>query len=95
MLTAEPWLDRLPAIVRATPTRLGNRWVLSDDTGSLPLLDDTPHDVLAALLALSASGSILITIEWTPRGVLPLAVHLPDRSVDIGPRADASFVGAA
>jgi hypothetical protein len=95
MLTAEPWLDRLPAIVRATPTRLGNRWVLSDDSGSLPLLDDTPHDGLAALLALSASGSIETTIEWTPRGVLPLAVHLPDRSIDIGPRADALFVGAA
>jgi len=27
--------------------------------------------------------------------VIPLTVHFPDRSIDIGPRADDSFVSAA
>ncbi len=94
MLAGEPWLDRLPTTVRATPTRLGDRWVLTDHTGSLPVLDDAPEQCLATLLALSAGEAVDITLEWTPRGVMPLAVHLPTRSVDIGPRADASFVGA-
>jgi hypothetical protein len=95
MLAEEPWLDRLPATVRATPTRLGDRWVLTDHTGSLPVLDDAPDECLATLLALSAGEAVDVTLEWTPRGVMPLAVHLPARSVDIGPRADASFVGVA
>ena len=94
MLAAEPWLDRLPTTVRVTPTRLADRWVLTDHTGSLPVLDDAPDDCLASLLALSAGEVVDVTIEWTPRGVMPLAVHLPERSVDIGPRADTSFVGA-
>ena len=47
------------------------------------------------LLALSGGGPVDMTLEWTPHGVVPLAVHLDQRSVDIGPRADASFVGAA
>jgi hypothetical protein len=94
MLADEPWLDRLPTTVRATPTPMGDRWVLTDHTGSLPVLDDAPDECLATLLALSAGEAVDITLEWTPRGVMPLAVHLPARSVDIGPRADASFVGA-
>ena len=46
------------------------------------------------LLAISQGQRVDLTIEWTPHGVVPLAVHLDDRSVDIGPRADSSFVGA-
>jgi hypothetical protein len=38
--------------------------------------------------------SVDMTIEWTPWGVQLLTVHLPDRTLDLGPRADASFVGA-
>jgi hypothetical protein len=36
-----------------------------------------------------------VTVEWTPHGVVPLTIHLADRSIDIGPRADDSFVSAA
>jgi hypothetical protein len=95
MLATEPWLDRLPTTVRARPARSGDRWVLTDHTGSLPVLEDVPPGHLATLLALSAGDPVDVTVEWTPHGVLPVAVHLRDRSVDIGPRADASFVGAA
>ena len=92
MLVAEPWLDRVPATVRAAVTRSGSGWLLVDDTGSLPLL---AGGSIAALLAISAGDLVDVTVEWTPHGVVPLTIHLPDRSIDIGPRADDSFVSAA
>jgi hypothetical protein len=105
MLVAEPWLDRVPASVTAAPALAGDRWSISDSTGSLPLLGGLPavrrgrtipagDEGLAMLLAISQGQRVDLTIEWTPHGVVPLAVHLDDRSVDIGPRADSSFVGA-
>jgi hypothetical protein len=44
-----------------------------------------------------STGDSLVdmTIEWTPWGVRLLTVHLPDRTLDLGPRADASFVGVS
>ncbi|HWL41313.1 MAG TPA: SWIM zinc finger family protein [Ilumatobacter sp.] len=92
-VAAEPWLERYPAIIRATPTFADGRWVLTDATGSLALAGEV--DGRATLLAASAGAPVAITVEWTPRGVVPLAVHLADRTLDIGPRADPSFVGAA
>ncbi len=88
-----PWLDRLPATVCATPAFDGRRWSLSDDTGSLPLLATVTEEALGVLLAVSAGRQVVVTIEWTPHGVVPLTVHRSDRAVDIGPRANASFVG--
>jgi hypothetical protein len=113
---AEPWLDRVPVTVRATPTVAHGRWVLTDATGSLALTDRAGDDVTdrapgrapgrtsgggadqggrAALLAASAGAPVDITVEWTLDGAVPLTVHLPDRALDIGPRADATFVSAA
>ena len=92
-LALEPWLDRHPFCVQASPARLGDRWVLTDSYGSLPLADGTPG--VGALLACSEGRPITVTAEWTPLGVVPLSVHLADRAVDIGPTADPSFVGAA
>ncbi|HEY3486104.1 MAG TPA: SWIM zinc finger family protein [Ilumatobacteraceae bacterium] len=89
----EPWIERVPATVHAAPALLDNRWVLTDDTDSMPL--DTDPEALAVLLAASAGASLDVTVEWTPRGVVPLAIHLDDRCLDIGPRADPSFVSAA
>jgi hypothetical protein len=91
-LAREPWLDRHPLCVLAAPARLGDRWVLTDADGSLPIADGTPG--VAALLACSEGRAVPVTAEWTPLGVVPLAVHLADRAVDIGPVADESFVGA-
>jgi hypothetical protein len=88
----EPWLERFPAIVLARPSVLDGRWVLTDATGSLPLVG--PDRALATLLAASGGAPVPVTIEWTPWGVQPLTVHLPDRTIDIGPRADPTFVGA-
>jgi hypothetical protein len=89
----EPWLERFPATVLGTPSVLDGRWVLTDPTGSLPLIGS--DGALATLLAASCGAPVQVTIEWTPWGVQPLTVHLADRTLDIGPRADPTFVGAA
>jgi len=92
-VAAEPWLERFPATVTAAPALLDGRWVLTDDTGSLPLCAN--DRAVATILAASSGRAVVITVEWTPEGLLPLTLHLPDRAVDVGPRADPSFVGAA
>jgi hypothetical protein len=93
MVVAEPWVERLPAAVLAGPALLGGRWVLADASGSVPLL--AAPVALATLLAASGGAAVPITVEWTPHGVVPLAVHTADGVIDVGPRADASFVAAA
>ncbi len=100
MLVAEPWLDRVASTATVALARRSGRWFLTDDTGSVPVLDADASrpggdDGLATLLALSNGQALDVTFEWTPHGVTPLAVHLADRSVDVGPRADTSFVGAS
>lgn len=92
-LAAEPWLDRIPTSLVATPALAGGRWVLSDDTGSIALAPDASG--LATVLAASAGAPVALTVEWTLDGAVPLTIHLADRAIDIGPRADPSFVGAA
>ncbi|MCP4843813.1 MAG: hypothetical protein GY901_01755, partial [Actinomycetia bacterium] len=92
----------------AAVVRRGDAWFVGDDTGALPILPTAAtrgvgdrrnpraaNDPLTMLLALSGGGLVDMTLEWTPHGVIPLAVHLDQRSIDIGPRADISFVGAA
>lgn len=100
LLVDEPWLDRVPFTVRAAVAATGSGWALTDDTGSLPLVSlpangraiDRP---LAVLLGASAGDAVEVTGEWTPHGVVPLTIHLDGRAIDVGPRADDSFVSAA
>lgn len=92
-VAGEPWLERHPATIRAVASIADGGWVLTDDRHSIPLIGETRS--LATVLAASARAMIDITVEWTPWGVQPLTVHLADRTVDVGPRADPSFVGAA
>ena len=92
-LAAEPWLERHPLCLVAAPTRAAGRWLLTDGTGSLPLVDGAAG--VGTLLACSAGRPITVTAEWTAAGLVPLTVHMPDRAVDIGPVADPSFVGVA
>ena len=91
-LASEPWLERYPICVLAAPTRDGGRWLLTDSTGSLPLVEAA---AVGTLLACTAGRPTPITAEWTAAGLVPLTVHLPDRAVDIGPVAEASFVKVA
>lgn len=85
-LAAEPWLERYPITVLAAPTVADGRWWLTDHSGSVPIAEMSTGDEMAVLLAASASAPVSVTAEWTAGGVVPLAVHLPDRTVDIGPR---------
>jgi hypothetical protein len=89
-VAAEPWLERFPATVRAAPTIDDGRWALTDDTGTLPLVGSERS--LAVLVAASAAEPVTVTVEWSPWGLQPLTVHLDDRTLDIGPRADPTFV---
>ena len=91
-LAAEPWLERYPLCVVAAPTRVAGKWLLTDSTGSLPLVDGT---TVGTLLACTAGRPTTVTAEWTAAGLVPLTVHLPDRAIDIGPVAESSFVKAA
>ncbi len=50
---------------------------------------------VGVVLAASEGEPVTLTVEWTPQGVVPLTLHLADRAIDVGPRADLSFVGAA
>jgi len=92
-VAAEPWVERVPCCMVATPARHEGGWVLTDSEGALPL--DAAPGALSTLLACSQGRPVTLTAEWTPAGLVPLTVHLPDRAVDIGPVADSSFVGAA
>ncbi len=96
LLVGEPWLDRAPAVLAAAPSRSRSGWVLTDSTGSIPLVvaPDGMHG-LDILLAVSAGAPVDVSVEWTPMGVVVLAVRDSHRWIDIGPRAEASFVGAA
>ena len=93
LLAAEPWLDRVPFTVTSSIAVNGQTFALTDATGTLALI--ATGRPLATLLAVAGGESVDVTCEWTPHGVVPLTVHLDDRSIDIGPRADDSFVSAA
>jgi hypothetical protein len=93
LLVAEPWLDRVPFTVSASVAVDGTRFALTDSSGTLPLI--AAGRPLATLLAVAGGDAVDVTCEWTPHGVVPLTVHTADRSIDIGPRADDSFVSAA
>jgi hypothetical protein len=84
VVAAVPWTQRWPVTVSAAPTLAAGRWVLTDHTGSLPLV--VAGDGAAPLVALSRGGYLTLTCEWTSSGLVPLAVHLTDRHVDVGPR---------
>jgi hypothetical protein len=83
-LAGVPWLERWPVTVAAAPTLSGGSWSLVDHTGSVPLAPG--REAAPTLVAVSGGRSVGITAEWTAEGFVPLAVHGPDRSVDVGPR---------
>ena len=85
-------LEETITVSGAAPARVGARWVLTDGSGSLPLVDGATG--VGTLLACSQGREGAVSAEWTPRGLVPLTVHLADRAIDIGPVADPSFVGA-
>jgi hypothetical protein len=91
-LAAEPWVERVPCCMVGTPTMQAGRWLLTDASGSVPLVAEARG--LHMLLACSQGADVSLTAEFTAAGLLPLTVHLADRHIDVGPVADPSFVGA-
>lgn len=89
-LAREPWLERHPFTARAAvrPRSRGTDWALADRTGCLALHPDAT--TIAELVACSVDAEVVVTAEWTALGVLPVAVHLAGRSVDLGPRLDSA-----
>jgi hypothetical protein len=96
-LAAEPWLERVPLLLTAAPTSGDGGWVLTDHTGSLPLapVGTADADALAVLLGASGGAPLPLAVEWTADGLVPLTAFLADRTLDLGRRADTSFVSAA
>jgi hypothetical protein len=93
VVLGEPWTEHVAVTVRAALTVSGGQWVLTDGSGSIGCVGT--DRAYAAVLAATGGRPATITVEWTTSGLLPLTVHLPDRHLDVGPRADASFVSAA
>lgn len=85
ILACEPWTERVPMTVLAAPARGDRGWVLTDHTSSVPLVAE--GSALAILLTASAGRPVPVGVEWTIDGAVPIAVHLEDRSIDIGRRA--------
>lgn len=75
-LAVEPWLERVPMCVRATPVPSGEgRWSLADGAGAVAL--DPGFRRLAELIAVSAGGAVTVVGEWSADGVLPLTAWAP------------------
>ena len=74
----EPWLERWPAVVLATPAPCHQHgWALVDDTGALPIVG-TP--ALLTLLAVSGGRPVVVSGEHRADGFVPLAVRSHDRT---------------
>jgi hypothetical protein len=79
-----PWIERWPVEVRAVPTPADGQWLLTDHTGSLPLVGNP--GALAPLAAESGGYPVDVMAEWTAAGLIPLTVAVDGRLVDVGPR---------
>ena len=78
-LAREPWLERWPGVVLATPARrrLGSGWALTDASGAMPV-EIGPE--LVTLLAVSGGRPVVVAGEHRGRGFVPLAVRAHQRT---------------
>jgi hypothetical protein len=79
-IAREPWLERWPGVVLATPTPRPtgqDGWALVDDSGALSMVG-TP--ALLTLLAVSGGRPVVVAGEHRASGFVPLAVRAHDRT---------------
>ena len=78
-IAREPWLERWPAVVLATPAprHPQDGWALVDRTGALPIAG-TP--ALLRLLAVSGGRPVVVSGEHRAGGFVPLSVRAHDRT---------------
>ena len=81
-MAAEPWLERFPVLVCATPRPVGNgRWTLADHTGAMPIVPGFWR--LAELVAMSGGRDLVVMGELAADGVLPLTVWAAGATVEL------------
>ena len=81
-IAGEPWLERYPMCVEATPAPLGNgRWLLVDDTGSIPIVAEFPR--LAEIVCMSGGHPLRVMGEWSSDGLLPLSIFANGHAVTL------------
>ncbi len=79
-VAGEPWLERYPVWVVATPTPLGNgRWCLVDGSGAVPIAGTFAR--MAEVVSVSAGYPVELIGEWSIDGFLPLTVISHGRTV--------------
>ena len=72
-LANEPWLERYPMCIRATPAPLGNGcWSLADGTGSVAVAAPFPR--IAEIVSVSGGLPVSVMGEWSADGFLPLTL---------------------
>ncbi len=78
-LAREPWLERWPGVVLATPARRrrGSGWALTDESGAMPV-EVGPE--LVTLLAVSGGRPVVVAGEHRERGFVPLTVRAHHRT---------------
>jgi hypothetical protein len=82
MVASEPWLERAPMCVAVTAVPVaGGRWVVSDPTGSLPLVPGCRS--VPELAAITAHAPAVVAGEWSSDGFLPLTAWTEDRAVNL------------
>lgn len=78
----EPWLERYPMCVSATPTAVGSgRWVLADDSACLAL--DPAFQRLAELVCVAGGLPIRVMGEHGAEGFFPLTVWSNDIAIQL------------
>lgn len=72
VLAADPWTSSWPLVLDVVPDDgAPQRWTLGDATGALPLAPAAEHPWW--LLAVSGGRPLRLLVEWTPRGLVPVA----------------------
>jgi SWIM zinc finger len=79
-LARNPWIDRLPAALSATPVRRGDRWLLADrDLQAIGV--EAPSPTGLDLAALAGGRPVGVFGEWTRDGLRPLSAWSDERLV--------------
>lgn len=79
-LARNPWIDRLPAALTATPVRRGDRWALADaDLQAIGV--EAPSATSLDLAALAGGKPVGVFGEWTRGGLRPLSAWPDERLV--------------
>jgi SWIM zinc finger len=81
-LARNPWIDRLPAALSATPVRRGDHWLLADrDLQAIGV--DAPAATGLDLAALAGGRPVGVFAEWTRAGLRPLSAWPDERLVSL------------